>query len=1298
MALLQSLQLQGIRSFGPEREDAQVVEFLSPVTLFLGVNGSGKTTIIESLKYACSGELPPNSENGRCFVFDPKINNFASTKGQIILKFFDVKGRTITVSKSMQVTQHKDKLQFASLDHTIKIRELDGKESTLSSRCVDIKTVIYDYLGVSKPVINNVIFCQQDNSLWPLDDGKKLKEKFDDIFNIGEYNNAVDILRKIVKTKKDSLKIMLELYKYAKEHKMEVDKKQASVVDKKNEIDDLQKEITEQNQALESMRIKLEEITAIDQKYNKIMTNIAAKESEKKSCAKQQETLLETITEQFEGSDEELNVEIETFQTKCNEAENVIKNLSTELQQLENKNKQIVDSINALQVKLGQLKEKEQQQKLRISKRDSLISELCAKSNVTYDNVFDNELINTLKQSVANFKTNLLETTAKHKREEKKIQDKIVEYKELRASTVHDIQLKKTDILDTQAKFREISGKLHDLNVSDEQMNTYLQKITRIEKELESLNKSYESDKVSENMRANKERIVKLETEQEELEKEYKLLQKNTLVEHEIETKKLFLVKRESDISKLKDKHYHTFASILPKMPQSNFKEAVQNRVIDFEKTHRTLSTELAHRQKDATYLELEKENKTKEYKSTREKFAKSKEIVRKACKGESYDKYVNDLHLAIEGLQKDKGEYKSLKIMYEKYIKHLRDEQCCPVCETGFKDKKSRSDALINKMATEIRKLPEKLASVEEQLLAKQNQYSELLQLRTANDEITELEVQLPRIEKDIQELEEKLSNTTAELNIAEETLTSSSGDLKMCNDVIADCTLIDQYALEVDNTRREIANLEPQLVTVPSKMSLHQLEEQLEDRKEELSNTRKLCDSLQRKTNQNNERRQQLGLERNNLVEKQLNLQKNMQGRPLLEDQRSETIKREESLKTVVEELKQKEISITKALAEEKDKLEQLKEANEAALEVHQTEYAESQKLLDEIVKLHEEVEQYVKANAQDHLSNKTQELSRSKSEQEKTDALKEEVAQKINAIRRQLGSQSVAFKALKENLRLRQLQREEQESTKAIEALKRELHDYDYKTIQEEKIAFNRRHMIIEQETIFKEGNLSQLRKGTAELEKDLRQPRNVNAYKDYKRRLFEMLVTEAAIKDADNFSKVLENAIIKFHATRMQQINVIIRELWQSIYKGNDIEYIQIKANDSSSTKTRRVYNYKVVQFRNNAELDMSGRCSAGQKVLACLVIRMALAETFSHNCGILALDEPTTNLDRENIESLCEALCKIINNRQNEKNFQLLIITHDEYFLNSLRTLGVSEYYYNVSRSHGGTSVLTKQAF
>ena len=65
------------------------------------------------------------------------------------------------------------------------------------------------------------------------------------------------------------------------------------------------------------------------------------------------------------------------------------------------------------------------------------------------------------------------------------------------------------------------------------------------------------------------------------------------------------------------------------------------------------------------------------------------------------------------------------------------------------------------------------------------------------------------------------------------------------------------------------------------------------------------------------------------------------------------------------------------------------------------------------------------------------------------------------------------------------------------------------------------------------------------------------------------------------------------------------------------------------------------------------------------MLACLIIRLALAETFCLNCGILALDEPTTNLDEANTASLAEALRHIMAQRAAQSNFQLVVISHDE---------------------------------
>lgn len=99
------------------------------------------------------------------------------------------------------------------------------------------------------------------------------------------------------------------------------------------------------------------------------------------------------------------------------------------------------------------------------------------------------------------------------------------------------------------------------------------------------------------------------------------------------------------------------------------------------------------------------------------------------------------------------------------------------------------------------------------------------------------------------------------------------------------------------------------------------------------------------------------------------------------------------------------------------------------------------------------------------------------------------------------------------------------------------------------------------------------------------------------------------------------------------------------------------------------------------------MDMRGRCSAGQKVLASIIIRLALAESFGTNCGILALDEPTTNLDRDNIGALASALADIIKERRQQSNFQLIVITHDEEFLTALGASGALEKYWRVSRNH-----------
>lgn len=201
-----------------------------------------------------------------------------------------------------------------------------------------------------------------------------------------------------------------------------------------------------------------------------------------------------------------------------------------------------------------------------------------------------------------------------------------------------------------------------------------------------------------------------------------------------------------------------------------------------------------------------------------------------------------------------------------------------------------------------------------------------------------------------------------------------------------------------------------------------------------------------------------------------------------------------------------------------------------------------------------------------------------------------------------------------------------------------------------------------------------------------------------YKDIDKRHFDQLIqlktTEMANKDLDRYYNALDKALMRFHTMKMEEINKIIRELWQQTYRGQDIDYIRIHS-DSEGAGTRS-YSYKVLMQTGDAELEMRGRCSAGQKVLASLIIRLALAETFCLNCGILALDEPTTNLDGPNAESLAAALHRIMEDRKGQENFQLIVITHDERFAQLIGQRQHAEKYYRVAKDDHQHSIIEAQ--
>ena len=82
----------------------------------------GKTTIIEALKYACCGSLPPGTRSGQAFINDPSMTDSSDVKASIKLKFKNRRGFACVATRLLQLTRKRSKLEFKALDSILKTK------------------------------------------------------------------------------------------------------------------------------------------------------------------------------------------------------------------------------------------------------------------------------------------------------------------------------------------------------------------------------------------------------------------------------------------------------------------------------------------------------------------------------------------------------------------------------------------------------------------------------------------------------------------------------------------------------------------------------------------------------------------------------------------------------------------------------------------------------------------------------------------------------------------------------------------------------------------------------------------------------------------------------------------------------------------------------------------------------------------------------------------------------------------------------------------------------------------------
>ncbi len=179
-----------------------------------------------------------------------------------------------------------------------------------------------------------------------------------------------------------------------------------------------------------------------------------------------------------------------------------------------------------------------------------------------------------------------------------------------------------------------------------------------------------------------------------------------------------------------------------------------------------------------------------------------------------------------------------------------------------------------------------------------------------------------------------------------------------------------------------------------------------------------------------------------------------------------------------------------------------------------------------------------------------------------------------------------------------------------------------------------------------------------------------------------------VNKETLSDLELCVKSMELSTVKFHSQKIDQINAIIGNIWRVTYQGHDIQSVEITFEQDATTSIgRKNYNYQVKAVMvDGRRVPMRGRCSAGQRLMASIVIRLALSEAFCMNCHFLFLDEPTVYLDQRHVQELADFLSKLVSSRMHS-GFQLVVITHDSEFMAMFHHQ--MEYYFRISKKEKG---------
>ncbi|XP_014892264.1 DNA repair protein RAD50 [Poecilia latipinna] len=1301
MSKIDKMSILGVRSFGIEDKDKQIISFFTPLTVLVGPNGAGKTTIIECLKYATSGELPPGSKGG-AFVHDPKDAHETDVRAQIRLLFSDVNGEKVTIQRSMSCTQKAKNYSFKSLEQVI-TRIKDGERVSLSSKCGELDREMISALGVSKPVLNHVIFCHQEDSNWPLSEGKALKDKFDSIFAATKYIKALETMRQLRLKQSQTVKECQVELRYLKQNKEKAQQIRETVATKEAQLTASKDSVHQTESQIEPLENQLMEF---DQKLGKVMkldNDIKALDSRKKQMEEDNKELEETMEQVFQGSDEELQDIYQNHQRTVKEKERRLTDCQRELERA-GRECQRLNRVKAdLLVEQGRLQLEADRHTQNVKSRDTLVRSLSSHLEMEgYDRPpftslqlesFHRHVIQRLEQE----KETLSQITADLQEKEQQKQQSIDEIRDKKTGLERTVELKRDMQGKKQQELRNIRADLQKLEGSSSRLQELENELAKAECELERAVQSSNVEELKTEIEGLQREKTELDRAQRRLDQEMQILNTHTTARTQMDMLKKDKTEKEEQVRKTKARHGENLTSLLGHFPN---KRELEDWIYSKSKEINSTRDKLAKLNKDLASSEQNKSHIATELRKKEQQLTSDEEKFFSVCGSQDLEQDLGRLQEDLEKVSKQRAMLAGATAVYTQFISQLTEERepCCPVCQRTFPSESDLQE-VISDMQSKLRLVPDKLKNTEQDLKKKERKRDEMMALKPVRQAIVQFqEKELPELRNRLQIVNREIERLKAEIEEQDTLLGTLMSEEETAKACLQDISLMDRYLMDLKELDRKIAQQAAKLQGVDLTRTIQQVSQEKQETQHKLDTTSSKMELKRKLIQDQQDQIQILKSAVNETRAEKLQLSSDMQKQQQLEEQCVDFTAEIQALTRDIREAKEQLSPLSAALEKLQQEKQELMEHKRKKQEEGQEKINGIKERVKSVSILERDIKKYMDDGREEYKEQKESELQETNTQLHEAEKQKDKINKEMGNIRQDIDTQKVQERWLQDNLTLRKRVEELKEVVAKRETLMKDMGNMQVLQLRQERRDAERKLEDLKKNRSIALGRQKGFEEEILHYRKELREDQYDKAEERYKNKMITMRTTELVIKDLDLYYKALDQTIMRFHSMKMDEINKIIRDLWRSTYRGQDIEYVEIRSDvdeNSSAGVKRRVYNYRVVMVKGDTALDMRGRCSAGQKVLASLIIRLALAETFCLNCGILALDEPTTNLDRENIESLAHALVEIIKSRSRQRNFQLLIITHDEDFVELLGRSSYIENFYRIRKNQDQNSEINK---